>query len=89
MSPLRRAPFWKSTTGCRDSLGLGKAVEYKAEAKRLLPRKRLLSLLLKRPPLARGLRNHEHRQHSADLTALSFAPNDVVTATGNETGVDL
>ena len=23
------------------------------------------------------------------LTALSFAPNDVVTATGNETGVDL
>ena len=39
-------------------LGLGKAVEHQAEARRT-------------------------------LTALSFAPNDVVTATGNETGVDL
>ena len=49
-------------------MGLGKAVEHKAEGlKRLLLRRRLLSLLPKRPPLARGLRNHEHRQHSADF----------------------
>ena len=48
-------------------MGLGKAVEYKQRLKRLLPRRRLLSLLLKRPPLARGLRNHEHRQHTADF----------------------
>ena len=48
-------------------LGLGKAVEHKARLKRLLPRKRLLSLLLKRPPLVGEPRNHEHRQHSADI----------------------
>ena len=47
-------------------LGLGKAVEHQAEAAPAAE-KRLLSLLLKRPPLARGLRNHEHRQHSADF----------------------
>ena len=48
-------------------MGLGKAVEYKAEAEAPAAEERLLSLLLKRPPLARGLRNHEHRQHSADF----------------------
>ena len=47
-------------------IGLRKAVEHQAEAEEPVAEEEAPSLLLKRPPLARGLRNHEHRQHSTD-----------------------